>query len=567
MLHVVADDKIPFLKGVLEPFAEVRYLPGSKIARADLVNADALLTRTRTKCNAELLDGTSVKFIASATIGYDHIDTDYCRSRGIFWTNAPGCNSSSVAQYITSLLLCLSVRTKQPLAGATLGVVGVGNVGSKVARNARLLGMNVLLNDPPRARAEGPEQFVSIEAIRKEADFITFHVPLIRNGPDATFHYADEAFFNSLARKPFVINSSRGEVADNAALRHALENGQLAGAALDVWENEPDIDLDLMAKLDFATPHIAGYSSDGKANGTAMSLLALAKFFSLKLDASALLSPPAPPGPLIGLDAKAGEPREELLWRAVAAAYDIREDDRRLRAAPAEFEKQRGAYPLRREFPAYTVSAAPPSLENIFRGLGFSIRKEGRILPEKETFRAKARRVILYYYNKAMREKGSPEYIARGWALGFFVGLAFPVGCQLVVAIPLAFVVKGSKMGAVLGTFNSNNFTLIFIYPFQCWLGNLILGGNLTIAEITKVLEGVIRDQDFHALFSLGLETLFSFLLGGLILGLVSIPPCYYLVKFMVIRYRARKEKIRKAKEALRQKAQPEQSHETAGNH
>ena len=376
MLRIVADDKIPFLKGVLEPFAEVRYLPGSKITRADLIDADALLTRTRTKCNAALLDGTAVKFIASATIGYDHIDTDYCDSKGIFWTNAPGCNSSSVAQYITSLLLCRAVRTKQTLAGKTIGVVGVGNVGSKVARNARLLGMTVLLNDPPRARAEGPEQFVSIETIRREADFITFHVPLIRNGQDATFHYADEAFFRSLSRKPFIINSSRGEVADNTALRKALDEGLITGAALDVWENEPDIDLELMGKLDFATPHIAGYSSDGKANGTSMSVLALAKFFSLKFDPSTLLSPPAPAVPLIDLKAKPGDTQEELLWRAVSATYDIREDDGRLRAAPADFEKQRGAYPLRREFPAFTVSAPPAPVENILSGLGIAIRKE-----------------------------------------------------------------------------------------------------------------------------------------------------------------------------------------------
>lgn len=169
----------------------------------------------------------------------------------------------------------------------------------------------------------------------------------------------------------------------------------------------------------------------------------------------------------------------------------------------------------------------------------------------RETLGAKAKRVVAYYYNKAMREKGSPEFIARGWAIGFSVGLAFPVGCQLAAAIPLAFLFKGSKMGAVVGTFNSNNFTIIFLYPFQCWLGNMILGGKLTLSEITKVLEEVIRQQDFHALFSLGLETLVSFLFGGFILGLVSFPVCYYLVKYLVIRYRARKEKLRKAKNEL----------------
>ncbi len=383
MLKIVADDKIPFLKGILEPFAEVKYLPGGKITREDLLDADALLTRTRTKCRAELLEGTAVKFIASATIGFDHIDTRWCDEHGIRWTNAPGCNSESVAQYITSLLLTLAHRRGEALTGKTIGVIGVGNVGSKVARNARTLGMRVLLNDPPRARREGRAAFSGLETLRREADFITCHVPLNPAGEeDATFHLADAQFFAGLKKKPFFINSSRGEVCDNAALKQALRTGLLSGGALDVWENEPEIDLELLSLLDFATPHIAGYSADGKANGTAMSILALVKFFGLesKFDPASLRRPPPPPEPRVDLRpyAAAGESETELLYRAVTASYAIASDDRRLRAAPADFEKLRGDYPLRREFDSFQVTA-PRSPAEKLKDLHFMIAKEREV--------------------------------------------------------------------------------------------------------------------------------------------------------------------------------------------
>lgn len=376
MIKIVADDKIPFLKGILEPFARVIYLPGGKITRTELQDADALLTRTRTRCTAELLEGTAVKFIASATIGYDHIDTQYCDAAGIRWTNAPGCNSESVAQYITSLLLNQARRSSRTLEGMTLGVIGVGNVGSKVARNAQALGMRVLLNDPPRARREGPAAFAEAEEICRQADFITCHVPLNFEGTDKTFHYADAGFFDRLEKHPFFINSSRGEVCDNGALKQALKDGKLAGAALDVWENEPDIDLELLGLLDFATPHIAGYSADGKANGTAMSIRALVKFFELenKFDPAVLQRPPLPEQRIIDLMSyfQAGADRMELLYRAVTASYDIVSDDCRLRSAPAEFEKQRGAYPLRREFDSYQISA-PKTVSDILKRLRFEV--------------------------------------------------------------------------------------------------------------------------------------------------------------------------------------------------
>ena len=378
MLKIVADDKIPFLRGILEPVAEVRYLPGGKISRADLMDADALLTRTRTRCCAELLEGTAVKFIASATIGFDHIDTGYCEANGIYWTNAPGCNSESVAQYITSLLLNQAHRTGRSLKGMMLGVIGCGNVGSKVARNARALGMNVLVNDPPRAEKEGKTGFSGLEEIKETADFITFHVPLNPDGEYATYHYADRNFFDTLGKKPFFINSSRGEVCDNQTLKQAIRAGRLAGAALDVWENEPGIDTELLSLLDYATPHIAGYSADGKANGTAMSILALVKFFGLedRFDRRVLQRPPLPEKTEIDLMPfyHAGESETELLYRAVTASYDIVSDDCRLRGNPGGFEKLRGDYPLRREFDSFHVSA-PSGLQDVLTALRFNVVK------------------------------------------------------------------------------------------------------------------------------------------------------------------------------------------------
>jgi erythronate-4-phosphate dehydrogenase len=378
-MKIVADDKIPFLKGALEPYCDsVVYLPGGKTAPEDVRDADALITRTRTKCNAKLLAGSRVKFIATATIGFDHFDTAYLDAAGITWTNAPGCNSSSVKQYITSVLLNLAADNDIALRGKTLGVVGVGNVGSKVAAAAKALGMNVLLNDPPRAAKEGAEQFVSLERIQSESDFVTLHVPLTGDGQYKTFHLADAGFLKKLKPSAFFINSSRGEVCDNNALKAALQAGTIRGAVLDVWENEPDIDLELLRLVAYGTPHIAGYSTDGKANGTAMSVNALSRFFGLKLKD---WYPSHVPGPescdIIIEDCGSFE---KTLLSAVKISYDVKSDSDRLRSSPETFEKQRGDYPLRREFPCYSVAAKPgsdinPGIMNVLRELGFNIKE------------------------------------------------------------------------------------------------------------------------------------------------------------------------------------------------
>jgi len=374
MIRIVADDKIPFLGGALEPFAEVVYMPGNQINNIVLKNADALLIRTRTKCTESLLKGTSVRFIATATIGFDHIDTKYCKRNKIEWTNAPGCNSSSVQQYITTALLKLSRDHKINLKDKTLGIVGVGNVGSKVEKTARILGMKVLLNDPPRARNEGDKDFVPLSDILHESDIVTVHVPLNIVGADKTYHLFNTGSFKKMKKKAWFFNSSRGEVTDTASIKISLNSGKLGGAVIDVWENEPDIDLDLMGKAFISTPHIAGYSTDGKANGTAMVVNSLARFFNLQPVNWYPANVPSPAFAEISIDGK-GKSDEEILMEAVFHTYNIEDDDTKLRFCPSAFEKQRGDYPLRREFPAYTVNlkGGTKNVGEKLKGIGFKV--------------------------------------------------------------------------------------------------------------------------------------------------------------------------------------------------
>ena len=323
-MKVVIDHKIPYIKEAVGNIAdEVIYLPGDAFTKEAVKDADALIVRTRTRCNRELLEGSRVKFIATATIGYDHIDVEYCREAGITWTNCPGCNAGSVEQYVRMVLLLLQQKKGLDLKHSTLGVVGVGHVGSRVAQMAESLGMRVLLNDPPRAD-KGESGFVDLATIASECDVITFHTPLNREGIYRTFHLADEDFLFNLKRTPFVINSSRGEVVDTASLLAALAAGRVKEAAIDTWEYEPHISKELMSVAFLATPHIAGYSADGKANATRMSLEALCRFFGVEAEFSIL--PPEGPND-----------------------YDPTRDSDWLKASPEKFEWFRGNYPIRRE--------------------------------------------------------------------------------------------------------------------------------------------------------------------------------------------------------------------------
>lgn len=336
-MKVVIDNKIPYIREAMEALAdEVVYLPGKEITASVVRDADALITRTRTQCNRQLLEGSKIRFIGTATIGFDHIDTEYCREAGITWSNCPGCNAGAVEQYLHSVLLLLQQEKHVELKDACLGIVGVGHVGSHILSLADRLGMRILLNDPPRAD-RGEEGFVSLETLARECDIITFHTPLERNGEYRTFHLADRAFFHSLRKKPYIINTSRGEVVETEAILEALDKRLIGGAVLDVWENEPHINLELLDKVFIGTPHIAGYSADGKANATRMVLEAFCRFFGKEMNFH--IAAPEQPHREYDSDERVRQ----------LQMYNPHDDCDMLRAHPELFEQLRGDYVLRKE--------------------------------------------------------------------------------------------------------------------------------------------------------------------------------------------------------------------------
>ena len=314
-MKIVVERNVPFIAATLRAAGiTVTELAAGEIDRAAMADADALVTRTRTRCDASLLEGSRCTLVASATIGLDHVDCEWCRSAGIEVANAPGCNAPAVAQYVISTLVA---AFGPDLSGRTLGVVGVGHVGSIVSRWARQAGMDVLECDPPRQRAEGGE-FTDLATVAARADAITFHVPMTRVGEDATWHLADERFFSLLRKQPLIINTARGPVVDNHALLAALDSGLVGKAAIDCWEGEPEISRELLRKAFVATPHIAGYSRSGKARASQM----------------ALCAPYAPDG---------------LTAQEIAESYDPVADSEALRREPGDFEKLRNTYALRPE--------------------------------------------------------------------------------------------------------------------------------------------------------------------------------------------------------------------------
>jgi erythronate-4-phosphate dehydrogenase len=338
-MKIVADDKIPYIRETICQLAdEVVFLSGAAITAADVKEADVLVVRTRTHCNQQLLEGSKVQLVVTATIGYDHIDTHWLDKAGIRWTNCPGCNSGSVAQYVECSLLLLEQQKKLPLSQSTIGIVGCGHVGSKVKAVAERLGMHVLVCDPPLQKANSQKltanSYVSLDDIERRCDVITFHVPLTREGRYATWHLADDAFFQRLSRVPYIINTSRGEVVDNKALLKALEEGRVRDAVIDVWENEPHPDAALLEKVFIGTPHIAGYSADGKVNADNMVVDAICQQFGLPHP-----EPIVPPT----------LPSDIHLTGSPLDLYNPMDDSRKLKAEPSFFEQLRNNYPLRRE--------------------------------------------------------------------------------------------------------------------------------------------------------------------------------------------------------------------------
>lgn len=338
-MKIVVDDKIPYIRETICQLADkVVFLSGAAITAADVKEADVLVVRTRTHCNQQLLEGSKVQLVVTATIGYDHIDTHWLDKAGIRWTNCPGCNSGSVAQYVECSLLLLEQQKKLPLSQSTIGIVGCGHVGSKVKAVAERLGMHVLVCDPPLQKANSQKltanSYVSLDDIERRCDVITFHVPLTREGQYATWHLADDAFFQRLSRVPYIINTSRGEVVDNKALLKALEEGRVRDAVIDVWENEPHPDAALLEKVFIGTPHIAGYSADGKVNADNMVVDAICQQFGLPHP-----EPIVPPT----------LPSDIHLTGSPLDLYNPMDDSRKLKAEPSFFEQLRNNYPLRRE--------------------------------------------------------------------------------------------------------------------------------------------------------------------------------------------------------------------------
>lgn len=365
-MKIVIDDKIPFIAGVLEPYAEVRYIKGSEITSAHLSDTDALLIRTRTSVNKDLPGASHVKFIGTATIGTDHIDTAWCHKNNIYVASAPGCNSGSVMQYIAASLSYLNLKYDTKNSLQTIGIIGLGNVGKKVAAMATELGFKVLLNDPPRQAIEGDHGFCDIEHLLAESDIITLHIPLTMKGDYPTYQMVDNNFLKKTKRGSVIINTSRGPVIEENALIAHIKQQELKATILDVWCNEPDINIDLLKLVDIATPHIAGYSVDGKANGTATIVNKLASWFDLPLKN---WKPEVLPQPSItSIEADKAED-------AILATYPITEDSNILKESPERFEELRGNYRIRREFGNYMVKGKDLRVLDILNRLGFNTNK------------------------------------------------------------------------------------------------------------------------------------------------------------------------------------------------
>ncbi len=343
-MKLVIDQAIPFIKGVFEPYAEVVYKDGGAISRDDVTDADGLIIRTRTKCNAELLDGSGVKTIATATIGTDHIDMDYCREHGIFVNNAAGCNAGGVMNYVFSAVYGTASRKSIPLEGTTFGVIGVGHVGSRVAQTARSLGFNVLQCDPPRAEAEGTAHFCSLDHLLRNSDIVTLHVPL----NESTRGMADAYFFSKMNYGAFFINASRGEVVIEDDLISAIP--KLGPVIIDTWCNEPDINHTLLNLADIGTPHIAGYSYQGKLNGTCMAVRAVARYFGI----SGLYDFfPEADGSLASVKLDPTGKTQGQIASEIQYTYPIFTDDFMFRMNPSGFEDLRSQYRYRKEFYTY----------------------------------------------------------------------------------------------------------------------------------------------------------------------------------------------------------------------
>jgi erythronate-4-phosphate dehydrogenase len=381
-MKIVADANIPFVEECFSSIADVTILGGRDMTPAVVADADALLVRSITPVNEPLLAGSAVRFIGTATIGFDHVDRDYLDAQHIGFASAPGSNANSAAEYIIAALLNVGQKHGIRLEGKSIGVVGVGNVGGRVAKKCEALGMRVLRNDPPLQRQTGSPIYVPIEALGG-CDFITFHTPLTKEGRDRTFHLADEAFFASLKEGAIVLNAARGAVVDSEALAAAIEDDYLGPVVLDVWEHEPDIDVQLLEMVTLGSPHIAGYSFDGKIAGLIMIYQAVCDYFGLEPRCQAGDFLPAPEVPEVDLGSVPADD-EVALAQVVERVYNVQRDDADLRPIAKQPPARRGAffdalrknYPVRREFQNTTVIVEEPggAVVRKLLGIGFKVK-------------------------------------------------------------------------------------------------------------------------------------------------------------------------------------------------
>ncbi|MFC1497300.1 4-phosphoerythronate dehydrogenase [Verrucomicrobiota bacterium] len=361
----------------------------SIITSRDVQDADILAVRSAVKINRDLLEKSSVKFVGTATVGTDHLDIAYLESVGIKWCYSPGCNANSVSEYVAAALLSVADRNNFSLKGKTIGVVGVGCVGSLIVEKAKVLGMNVLMNDPPRAKREyeirdtkcemrDTQKWSSLDKVLMDADILTMHVPLTLEGPDATYHMAGKEFFSRMKPGCIFLNTARGAVVETNALMAALEADIVSCAVIDTWENEPDINRNLLNRVDIGTPHIAGHSLEGKVKGTEMVYTEACRFLKIKPKWTFVLPPPAVPE----LEINAANSRDEnILGNVVRKIYDIETDNQNLRecgsgsSLASHFDDLRENYHVRREFKSTRVvfHDANPTLIKKTTGLGFSI--------------------------------------------------------------------------------------------------------------------------------------------------------------------------------------------------
>ena len=381
-MKIVADGNIPFVKECFSSAGQVTVMPGREMTSKAIAGADALLVRSVTKVDEQLLAGSKVKFVGAATIGFEHIDIDYLRRNNIDFASAPGSNANSVAEYVVAALLEMGAKYDLELAGKSIGIVGVGNVGNRVEKKCRALGMIPVLNDPPLKRQTGDRKYRPLKELF-DCDVMTLHTPLTFEGQDKTFHLADEEFFKSLKSGVVFLNTSRGGVADTAALKKAIKSGKVKAAVLDVWEDEPAIDTELLEMADMGTPHIAGYSYDGKVAGMIMIYSALCKHFGMEPEYTIndFLPPPAVPEIKLQLP---GHSQQQAVRAAVSEIYDIKVDDKRLREILnmplgkrcATFDRLRKEYPSRREFQSTTVilNSRHSDIAEKLSGIGFKVK-------------------------------------------------------------------------------------------------------------------------------------------------------------------------------------------------